>query len=383
MKRVFLPFITGCFVTLLLTLSPATAQSPKMQETLQKMIDETHMPGVVSILATKDRVLQIDCVGYADIENQVPMAPNQLFWIASTTKFFTGTALMMLVDEGKVALDDPIDKYLPEMANNLRIAEEQDGVTILRKPDSIPTIRHCLSHQGGWPFLTDMMMQFGGDSLPLRKAVFDISRTPIQFQPGTGFNYTELGIDVVGAIIEIVSGMPYEQFLQERIFTPLEMNDTTLWPSKEVQENQWISHYTEGNQEIHKAPVPIMTPPYEDKFSRFPEPGSCLFSTANDLTKFFQMHAGNGVYQGKRYLSEESIKEMRTNQSGAGYGITSQLESKWYGHGGACGNVCQASNDGLVRIFVVQVTSVQGQYETLQAWKDTADEIFQENGYEK
>ena len=93
------------------------AESPLMKEALQPFIDRGELAGMISVLATKDAVLQIDCVGYADLENKVPIAPDQLIWIASTSKIFTGTALMMLVEEGKVSLEDPIEKYFPEMAN--------------------------------------------------------------------------------------------------------------------------------------------------------------------------------------------------------------------------------------------------------------------------
>ncbi|MDO5554544.1 MAG: serine hydrolase domain-containing protein [Planctomycetia bacterium] len=372
------------FVMVLVAAGSLLAESPKMVEALQPYIDRGEMPGIVSVLATKDKILQIDCVGYSNVETKTPIAADQMFWMASTSKFFAGTALMMLVDEGKVALDDPIEKYLPEMSALKVALVRQNGLQVLQTPESKPTVRQALSHQVGWPFQTEIMEKFGSDCLPLQKELFVISRTPLNFQPGKGYQYTELGIDVVGGIIEKVTGKPYEDFLQERIFDPLGMKDTTLWPSLELQQNRWIQCYNWHEEKLAQCNIPMMTKPYEDKTVRFPEPGACIFSTANDLTKFFQMHAGGGVYEGKRYLSQAAIDEMSTKQTPEGngndYGLTSALEGPWYGHGGACGNQCSASKDGLVRLFIVQVSGVPKHGEAVHAWKRAADAIFKEEG---
>ena len=147
MKR----FASLAVLMVLAIVSLLRAESPKMKEALQPYIDRGDLAGMVSVLATKDAVLQIDCVGYADLENKVPIAPDQMLWIASTSKIFTGTALMMLVDEGKVSLDDPIEKYFPEMANLKVTKYQDDGMILLKSPQTKPTVRHALSHQIGFP----------------------------------------------------------------------------------------------------------------------------------------------------------------------------------------------------------------------------------------
>ncbi|MDO5553638.1 MAG: serine hydrolase domain-containing protein [Planctomycetia bacterium] len=357
------------------------AQSTKMSEALQPYIDRGEVPGIVSILATKDKILQIDCVGYANVEMKTPIAPDQLFWVASTSKFITGTALMMLVDDGKISLDDPIEKYLPEMVNLKVAIVRQDNLVVLQTPQNKPTVRHALSHQIGLPFITPMMDKYGVDNLPLQKNLLEISRTPLIAQPGTEFNYSELGIDIIGGIIEAVTGKPYSQFMQERLFDPLGMKDTTIWPSLEMQQNRWIDCYkTKDNKQI-LCNRPLIRTPYESETKRFPEPGACFFSTANDLIRFLQMHAGNGVFEGKRYLSEKAIEEMRTRQTpdniDRAYGITCNLEGKWYGHGGACGNRGYVSNDGFARLYVVQVNGTGNSDAAAGVWTKISDEIFQ------
>ncbi len=359
------------------------AESPKMKEALQPFVDRGELAGMISVLATKDAVLQIDCVGYADLENKVPIAPDQLIWIASTSKIFTGTALMMLVEEGKVSLDDPLEKYFPEMADLQVVKYQDDGVTLLKPAQVKPTVRHALSHQIGFPFQTKMMDKFGSDALPLQQEIFEASRTPLAFEPGTDFCYTELGIDIAGGIIEAVTGQKYEDFMQERIFTPLGMNDTTLWPSEEVQNQRWINCYQMVGGKLEKCDIPMMRRPYASRQTRFPEPGACIFSTANDLLKFFQMHAAGGVYNGKRFISEESQKEIMKKQTPEGknyYGLTN-MEEDWLGHAGACGNQCYADPaTGVVRLYICQVANNPNHGAALGAWRQAYEEIFKEAG---
>ena len=376
-------FASLAVLMVLAIVSLLRAESPKMKEALQPYIDRGDLAGMVSVLATKDAVLQIDCVGYADLENKVPIAPDQMLWIASTSKIFTGTALMMLVDEGKVSLDDPIEKYFPEMANLKVTKYQDDGMILLKSPQTKPTVRHALSHQIGFPFQTKMMDKFGSDTLPLQKEIFEISRTPLNFEPGTDYSYSELGIDIAGGIIEVVTGQKYEDFIQQRIFDPLGMNDTTLWPSEEIQKERWIHCYQTVDGKLKECDIPMMRRPYASHEARFPEPGACIFSTANDLLKFFQMHAAGGVYNGKRFISEEAQKEIMKKQTPDGkpyYGLTC-MEEGWVGHAGACGNQCYAEpSTGLVRLYIIQTSGSPKHGEALGVWRQTSEEIFKDDG---
>ena len=171
------------------------------------------------------------------------MASDDLFWIASTTKPMTATALMMLVDEGKVSVEDPVEKYLPEFKGQRVLpmrpepgAEIPSGIDA-SKPPVVPAnhpilIREILSHTSGLRFKSSA--QPGAlDLLPLAEAVRSFAAEPLIFQPGTGYSYSNEGLNTAARIIEVVSGMSYEQFMQQRLFFPLGMKDTTFWPTPE------------------------------------------------------------------------------------------------------------------------------------------------------
>ena len=167
------------------------------------------------------------------------MPADAMFWIASTSKPMTVTAFMMLVDEGKVSLDDPVEKYLPEFHGQMvKVANDDKAgsgspATLHLVPANHPIlIREILSHTSGLPFKS--AAQPGAlDTLSLKDSVRSFAAEPLMFQPGTSWSYSNEGIDTAGRIIEVVTGMPYEKFMQERLFDPLGMKDTTFWPNAE------------------------------------------------------------------------------------------------------------------------------------------------------
>ena len=188
----------------------------------QPLVDNHTLAGAVCLVATKDRILDEEAIGYADLETKKPMAFDNEFWIASMTKPMTATALMMLVDEGKVKIDDPVENYLPEFT----------GQTVSGSKDEPPVpanhpilVREILSHTSGMVNLPERPVP---GTLALH--VQSYSESPLGAQPGTHFLYANANINTAGRIVEVVSGMPYEKFMQERIFTPLGMNDTTFQP---------------------------------------------------------------------------------------------------------------------------------------------------------
>ena len=181
----------------------------------------------------------MEAVGWADVAAGMPMREKKLFWIASQSKPITATALMMLVDEGKVKLDDPVEKYLPEFKDQWLAVEQDKDHILLKKPKHPITVRNILSHTSGLPFKS-ALEQPTLDLLPLRVAVRSYAMTPLQFEPGSKYQYSNAGINTAGRIIEVVSGMPYEEFLDKRLFEPLGMKDTTFWPNEE-QQRGWRS----------------------------------------------------------------------------------------------------------------------------------------------
>ncbi|HLQ45441.1 MAG TPA: serine hydrolase domain-containing protein, partial [Planctomycetaceae bacterium] len=228
--RVFLFLI----VSLLPALTPQSAPSaePSIASVLQPFVDNHTLAGAVTVVASKDKVLSLEAVGYADIAANKPMRTDCLFWIASMSKPITGTALMILVDEGKVNVDDPVEKYLPEFKGQMVIAEQDENHMLLKKPAQPMTVKHVLSHTSGLRFSSPLEKPTL-DMLSLRDAVRSHALQPLQWEPGSKYQYSNAGINTAARIIEVVSGMSYEDFMQQRLFDPLGMKDTTFWPNEE------------------------------------------------------------------------------------------------------------------------------------------------------
>src|SRR5579859_5947646 len=223
-------YLVRVFVPLLLIAPLLRAQEPPTSKSitaaLQPFVDSHSLAGAVTLVADKDKILSLDAVGFADVASKKPMPTDALFWIASQSKSITAAAFMMLVDDGKVKLDDPVEKFLPEF-KELELQDKDDR----RKPQHPITVREILSHTSGMPFKS-AAEQPTLDVLTLRDAVRSYAKTPLQFEPGRKYQYSNAGINTAGRIIEVVSGVPYEQFLDHRLFTPLGMKDTTFWPNK-------------------------------------------------------------------------------------------------------------------------------------------------------
>jgi CubicO group peptidase (beta-lactamase class C family) len=339
--------------------SPAVS-TKSVAAVLQPFVDKHALAGAVTLVADKDRVLSLEAVGFTDVAAKKPMSTDALFWIASQSKSITATALMMLVDEGKVKLDDPVEKYLPEFKNQWLRAYGDNQVQLLKKPKQPMTVRHILSHISGLPFKS-AMEEPTLDLLPLRVAVQSYAMTPLSFEPGTKyFQYSNAGINTGGRIIEVVSGTTYEKFLDKRLFEPLGMKDTTFWPSEEQLKRLAKSYKPdEDKSDLVEIKIGQLKYPLNDR-ARQPMPGGGLFSTAADVGRFCQMVLNGGTFGGKRYLSKESVKQMATTQIGdpakGGYGLGWSTHGVGvFGHGGAHStNMTIDTNRGLITVFMVQ-----------------------------
>jgi CubicO group peptidase (beta-lactamase class C family) len=195
----------------------ASDSSKGIAACLQPFVDSHTLAGAVALVASKDKVLACDTVGYTDVAAKKPMPRDAFFWIASMSKPITAAALMILVDDGKVKIDDPVEKYLPQFGDLwVAVYSDRDNV-LLKRPRTRVTVRHILSHTSGLPFKS-RMEEPTLDTLPLRDAVRSYAMTPLLSEPGTRFQYSNAGINTAGRIIEVASGMPYEKFLQQRLF---------------------------------------------------------------------------------------------------------------------------------------------------------------------
>lgn len=344
-------------------------------EALQPYITMHELAGAVALVATKDRIISITPVGYADVSTKKPMKSDSIFWIASMSKPIAATAVMILVEEGKVSLDDSVRKYLPDFVPKI-MGLAADGIhVVLEPPRHSVTIRSLLSHTGGITFRSSLETPTL-DAFPLSVRVASYSLEPLMFEPGSDWSYSNAGINTAARIVEVVSGMKYEEFLQKRLFDPLGMKDTTFWPSHE-QLNRLAKSYkaNESGNDLEEVSITQLHYPLDDHSHRYPMPAGGLFSTAADIARFCQMLLAGGVYDGKRLLTKVSIEEMSRNQvvdapqkeigdSGetSGYGLG------WYTspsglieHSGAYStNMRVDPRRGLVLIWLVQHAGFPG-----------------------
>ena len=345
---------------LLQAVSPCTllADAPSsIAAALQPFVDSHTLAGAVTLVADKDTVLSVDTVGFADIAAKKPMTKDAIFWIASMSKPITATAFMILVDEGKVSIDDPVEKYLPEFKGQ-QVAAGPDRK--LKAPVHPITVRNVLSHTSGLPFKSPMEVPTL-DLFPLAERVQSYAKLALQFEPDSKYQYANAGINTAGRIIEVVSGMSYERFLQERLFTPLGMKDTTFTPNA-AQIARIAKSYkpNAAKNDLDETTVGQLKYPLDDP-SRQPMPAGGLFSTAADLARFCQMILRGGELSGKRYLSEKAIHTMTSKQTGDlpnGYGLGWSADKNPggpFGHGGAYAtNMNVDPRNGLITLYLVQ-----------------------------
>ncbi len=378
-------------ITIAAAVSPAgAAGEPRVAASLQPFVDSAKLAGAVVLVANRDTVLTLETVGFADLEARKPMLPDTVFWIASESKPITATALMMLVDDGKVRLDDPLEKYLPEFGDQWLAVERDRRHVLLRRPKQRVAVRHILSHTSGLPF-SSALEHATLDALSLRVAAGSYAMTPIQWEPGTKYAYSNAGINTAGRIIEVVAGMPYEDFLEQRLFRPLAMKDTTFRPNSEQVARLAKSYRPkETGKGLEEVAITQLRYPLDDP-TRNPMPAGGLFSTAGDVGRFCQMILAGGIYQGKRYLTEASVREMTSRQTaasikesyGLGWSTTADRPRSGgpiipgpCGHGGAYAtNMWIDPRRNLITVYMVQYAGPHGD-PPRSAFMKAADKVF-------
>jgi CubicO group peptidase (beta-lactamase class C family) len=280
----------------------------------------------------------------------------------------TAVAIMMLADEGRLSVHDPVEKYLPEFAGQRCIVKKEEEEWLLRKPSRPATIADLLLHTSGFPFKT-LVEEPTLDLLPLAMAVRSYAMSPLDFEPGTSFQYSNAGFNTAGRIVEVITGKFFEQFLDERLFHPLGMEDTTFWPDAGQEERRAQSYRADtADGRLVKTRIDQLYHPLTDIAKRFPVPGGGLFSTAGDLARFYRMMLNGGTLDGRKYLSAEAVRELTRRhtpeswEQARGYGFVA--DGKWFGHGGAYGTHTMADpENGLILGWLVQQASFFGEGE--------------------
>lgn len=349
------------------------------KDALQPYVENGQLPGAINVFY-KDGVQETCCVGYADVAAKRKITADDVYMQCSQTKGFCGVTIAKLVEEGKITLDDPVSKYLPEFATLWVEQKIGSGDTrVLTKAKNVLTVRMVLNHTGGFPFECSAKrndIRGGGWSggAPLRPTAAVAAASPLLFEPGTEVQYSNTGIDIGAAVVEVVTGKRWEDYLQETVLDPLGMTNTTFWPTDKQLETL-VESYTCKKD----APAEYLYEhkweqrPYNDRSRIFASAGAGLWTTANDQLKFYKMLMNLGVGDnGVRILKEETVKSIlavSTRPAGktasgkdfGGYslGLSAPVkdgDDQWFGHGGAWGTNCMVNwHKKELKLWAVQL----------------------------
>jgi CubicO group peptidase (beta-lactamase class C family) len=277
---------------------------------MKEFVDAGKTAGIVTLVARHGHIASLDAVGFQDIEHKIPMRTDSIFRLMSVTKPVTCAGVMVLVDDGRLSLLDPVEKFVPEFKNiEVNPCGTLVGYNCQLVPPSRPfTVLDLMTHTSG---LGESGRRNGSEPPPNSRAELiarAASHARLLFQPGTAWNYSNFGIAVLGRIIEVVSGKSYDQFMDESIFQPLEMKDT-FYDVPQDKANRVATVYTYEDGKLR--PLVRRVPPGP----KISSPDSGLLSTASDLARFNQMMLNKGVLNGKRILSAAAVEAMTTSQT--------------------------------------------------------------------
>jgi CubicO group peptidase (beta-lactamase class C family) len=334
---------------------------------MQHFVDDHLIAGAVTVVGNSKGVASLEAVGNLRLVPAEPMPKDAVFRIASMTKPITAVGLMILADEGKLKVTDEVQKYLPEFRNQWLIAERAADRLVLKKPARPITLHDLLTHTAGLADYPPGWDLYRKRDRTLAEGTLAVSQRPLEFEPGSRWAYCNSGIDTLGRIIEVVSGKDYETFLDQRIFTPLRMKDTTFRPNQE-QRRRLAELYDSKEGKLTPTENPLIG---RAEKARHPIPAGGLYSTGADMARFYRMMLNGGALDGERILTEQTVREMTRVQTGdlkCGFtpgtsfglgfavvrdpeGVTAMLSPGSFGHGGAFGT--QSWADPKRDLFVI------------------------------
>ena len=303
---------------------------------MQRMVDEGKLAGVVTLLARHGKLVYADVVGKQNVETGVPMTRDSIFRIYSMSKPITGVALMMLYEEGAFRLNDPVSKYIPGFANlKVHVGDTAGGSPKLEDANRSMTMAELMSHAGGLGYglgaanHVDRLYRehrvLNADA-SLDTMIDKLSGLPLLAQPGTRWYYS-IGVDVQGYLVEQLSGMPFPEFLQERVFDPLGMVDTAFYVPEDKLDRVALIYGADENSHLEEADMGRT----RTSMPAGPSGGGGLWGTADDYLRFTQMLLNGGELDGVRLLAPRTVEMMRTNylsaealptmRAGTGFGL--------------------------------------------------------------
>ena len=349
--------------------------SDEVKGALGPFVDRGEIAGVVSVLSDPDYNLTVDCFGWADAENRVPMKADTVFAVFSMTKTFTGCCIMIAVDRGILRMDDPVAKYLPEF----------------KDVKNKITIHDCMCHITGIDGGTTEMIH---GPVPLREQARIFAREgKCVREIGEKFRYGNTSINTAAACLEAASGIPYDEFLQKNVLDPLGMKDTKFVPTEDMLRRLVKAYTTKGGPFKPAADhcngqlkFPVDHPIY-------PMPAAGLYSTPADMIRFSQMLAHHGEWKGVRIVSRKTFDEIWAVKQTPShvrepYTVGSWLYGDWFGHEGAMRTDQRANlKTGHSRVFFIQTENAAGKafFDAKRLWNEACDrdqkmdEPFSEN----
>ena len=352
-------------------LSGCRTSERSMKATLDGFVDTGCIAGVVSVISDADYNVQTDCAGWADAENRIPVTDRTMFAIFSMSKSFLGIALMCAIDEGRISLDDKVEKFLPEFAN----VKMKDG----SEPKRHLIVRDLICHATGFRGSLGCTDR----DIPLREVARLLAAKPLEFQPGETFRYGNSWICTAAACLEVAVGEPYETYLKRKVLDPLGMVDTTFWPNAE-QQGRMVRAYTSDGY-VFRPGQDVCTPQiaFPKKCRICPAASGGLFSTAADMIRFSQMLAHHGEWKGRVIVRRATFDGIfATKQTAAGvrepYTVGAWIWGDWIGHEGAMRTDQRANlKTGHSRVFFIQTENKAGPafFQLKAVWQDACDRI--------
>ncbi len=295
----------------------------RLDDGLRKFVDDHRLAGVTTLLARHGKIVHTDSYGKKDVRNPDPIQRDSIFRIYSMTKPITGVAMMMLYEEGKWRLDDPVSRYIPEFSKmQVYAGDNSDGAMRTEEARRSMTMRELMTHSAGLGYVlnqthpVDRMIiaqRVLDPAAPLQAMITKLSKIPLLAQPGTRWSYS-IAVDVQGYLVEKFSGQSFADFLKTRLFDPLGMKDTGFYvPQTKLGRVAMVHSDGRDGQLV----------PAADNAESFSVPpagasgGGGLFSTSDDYLRFTQMLLNGGEFGGIRYLAPRTVEMMRTNHLSA------------------------------------------------------------------
>lgn len=380
----------------------SSARLKVMEERMHQYVDDGQLAGVQTAIIRKGKVVQFDTYGYEDLESKDPLKENSLFRIYSMTKPIVSIGLMMLYEEGKFQLNDPLHKYAPEF-KEMQVYVGDGKMEVAKQPIRIvDVLRHTTGFGYGWGFpanKVDSLYKVGAKRAGTTNREFlkAMSTLPLYHQPGEGWRYS-VSTDVAGALVELISGQPLDQFLEERILNPLGMKDTHF-EVPDAKDDRFITNYTHKKDgSLQAIDHPSMSK-YCKEVTMF-SGGGGLVSTTNDYLRFCQMLLNKGTLNGVRLISPKTLELMTGDHTkntphaggpivlpakgtafGLGFSVTTDLAATEmlgsegaYGWGGAAGTYFRIDpKEDMAILMMIQVMP----YNHLQARERFHNLVYQ------